>query len=25
MRLSGLPMLPPWQESLERLVKDLTA
>ncbi len=25
MRLSGLPLLPAWQESLERLVKDLTA
>jgi dTDP-4-dehydrorhamnose reductase len=25
MRLSGLPLLPLWQESLERLVKDLTA
>ena len=25
MRLSGLPLLPAWQESLERLVKELTA
>ncbi|HWC39456.1 MAG TPA: dTDP-4-dehydrorhamnose reductase [Acidimicrobiales bacterium] len=25
MRLSGLPLLPAWQDSLERLVKELTA
>jgi dTDP-4-dehydrorhamnose reductase len=25
LRLAGLPLLPPWQESLERLVKELTA
>ena len=25
LRLQGLPLLPPWQESLHRLVKELTA